>query len=42
MGKLVVKMKKKYYPEDEDMLRLAEPMKKNSYGQYMINLVKNK
>lgn len=25
---------------DEDMLRLAEPMKKNSYGQYMINLVK--
>ena len=27
---------------DEDMLRLAEPMKKNSYGQYMINLVKRK
>lgn len=26
---------------DEDMLRLAEPMKKNSYGQYMINLVKH-
>lgn len=26
---------------DEDMLRLAEPMKKNAYGQYMINLVKN-
>ena len=25
---------------DEDMLRLAEPMKKNAYGQYMINLVK--
>lgn len=25
---------------DEDLLRLAEPMKKNSYGQYMINLVK--
>ncbi len=24
---------------DEDMLRLAEPMKKNAYGQYMINLV---
>ena len=27
---------------DEDMLRLAEPMKKNAYGQYMINLVKKK
>ena len=27
---------------DEDMLRLAEPMKKNSYGEYMINLVKRK
>lgn len=26
---------------DEDMLRLAEPMKKNAYGQYMINLVNN-
>lgn len=26
---------------DEDMLRLAEPMRKNSYGQYMINLVKH-
>lgn len=26
---------------DEDLLRLAEPMKKNAYGQYMINLVKN-
>ena len=26
---------------DEDMIRLAEPMKKNPYGQYMINLVKN-
>lgn len=26
---------------DEDMLRLAEPMKKNAYGQYMINLVRN-
>lgn len=24
---------------DEDMLRLAEPMKKNAYGQYMISLV---
>lgn len=27
---------------DEDLLHLAEPMKKNAYGQYMINLVKNK
>lgn len=27
---------------DEDLLRLAKPMKKNAYGQYMINLVKNK
>lgn len=27
---------------DEDIIRLAEPMKKNAYGQYMINLVKNK
>ena len=26
---------------DEDILRLAEPMKKNAYGQYMINLVKH-
>ena len=26
---------------DDDMLRLAEPMKKNAYGQYMINLVNN-
>lgn len=26
---------------DEEMLRLAEPMKKNAYGQYMINLVKS-
>lgn len=25
---------------DDDMLRLAEPMKNNSYGEYMINLVK--
>ena len=25
---------------DEDLLRLAEPMKRNSYGEYMINLVK--
>ena len=27
---------------DEDMLRLAEPMKRNAYGEYMINLVKHK
>ena len=26
---------------DEDLLRLAEPMKKNAYGQYMIKLVRN-
>lgn len=32
---------RKGWISDEDMLRLAEPMKKNSYGQYMINLVKN-
>ena len=25
---------------DNDLLRLAEPMKRNSYGEYMINLVK--
>lgn len=25
---------------DEDLLRLAEPMKRNDYGEYMINLVK--
>ena len=27
---------------DEDLLRLAEPMKRNAYGQYMINLTKSK
>ncbi|MBQ5844365.1 MAG: glucose-1-phosphate thymidylyltransferase RfbA [Alistipes sp.] len=27
---------------DDDLLRLAEPMKRNAYGQYMINLVKHK
>lgn len=27
---------------DEDMLRLAEPMKKSSYGRYMIELVESK
>ena len=31
---------RKGWISDEDMLRLAEPMKGNSYGQYMIKLVK--
>ncbi len=33
---------RKGWISDNDMLRLAEPMKRNAYGQYMINLVKNK
>ncbi len=33
---------RKGWISDSDMLRLAEPMKRNAYGQYMINLVKNK
>lgn len=33
---------RKGWISDEDLLRLAEPMKKNSYGQYMINLVTKK
>lgn len=33
---------RKGWISDEDMLRLAEPMKRNAYGQYMINLVKNR
>ena len=33
---------RKGWISDEDLLRLAEPMRKNAYGQYMINLVKNK
>ncbi|MBQ7856625.1 MAG: glucose-1-phosphate thymidylyltransferase RfbA [Alistipes sp.] len=33
---------RKGWISDEDLLRLAEPMKKNAYGQYMINLVINK
>lgn len=33
---------RKGWISDEDLLRLAEPMKKNSYGQYMINLVNRK
>ena len=31
---------RKGWISDEDMLRLAEPMKGNSYGEYMIKLVK--
>lgn len=31
---------RKGWISDDDMLRLAEPMKGNSYGQYMIKLVK--
>lgn len=27
---------------DDDLLRLAEPMKRNDYGEYMINLVKKR
>ena len=30
---------RKGWISDEDLLRLAEPMKRNSYGEYMINLV---
>ena len=26
---------------DEDMLRLADPLKKNGYGQYLLNLIKH-
>jgi glucose-1-phosphate thymidylyltransferase len=33
---------RKGWISDEDMLRLAEPMKRNAYGQYMINLVKHR
>ncbi|MBQ5635538.1 MAG: glucose-1-phosphate thymidylyltransferase RfbA, partial [Alistipes sp.] len=33
---------RKGWISDSDLLRLAEPMKKNAYGQYMINLVINK
>lgn len=33
---------RKGWISDEDLLRLAKPMSKNGYGQYMINLVKNK
>ena len=33
---------RKGWISDEDMLRLAQPMAKNAYGQYMINLVNRK
>ena len=33
---------RKGWISDDDLLRLAEPMKRNSYGEYMINLVKRK
>ncbi len=33
---------RKGWISDDDLLRLAEPMKKNGYGEYMINLVKRK
>ena len=33
---------RKGWISDEDLLRLARPMSKNAYGQYMINLVKNR
>jgi len=32
---------RKGWISDDDLLRLAEPMRKNAYGQYMINLVKS-
>ena len=31
---------RKGWISDEDLLRLAEPMSHNPYGEYMINLVK--
>ena len=31
---------RKGWISDDDLLRLAEPMKRNAYGEYMINLVK--
>lgn len=33
---------RKGWISDEDMIRLAEPMKGSAYGQYMINLVKGR
>ena len=31
---------RKGWLSDEELLQLAEPMKHNAYGEYMINLVK--
>jgi glucose-1-phosphate thymidylyltransferase len=33
---------RKGWISDDDLLRLAEPMKRNAYGEYMINLVKKR
>lgn len=33
---------RKGWISDDDLLRLAEPMKRNRYGEYMINLVKKR
>ena len=33
---------RKGWISDEDLLRLAQPMSKNAYGQYMMNLVKHR
>jgi glucose-1-phosphate thymidylyltransferase len=33
---------RKGWISDDDLLRLAQPMSRNSYGQYMINLIKHK
>ena len=33
---------RKGWISDEDLLRLAEPMKRNRYGEYMINLIKKR
>jgi glucose-1-phosphate thymidylyltransferase len=33
---------RKGWINDDDLLRLAEPMKKNAYGQYMIKLATRK
>jgi glucose-1-phosphate thymidylyltransferase len=33
---------RKGWISDEDMIRLAEPMKGSAYGQYMINLVNSR
>ena len=33
---------RKGWISDEDLLRLAEPMKRNAYGEYMVNLIKKR